>query len=294
MWSSAFSAARLAVQDAPPLWLLTIRFLVTGGIALMLGRLLGQTLPRGRRAWGALVLLGLCQNALYLTLIFIAVQTVPAALAAVIVSTVPLLVAAVSPLVTRERPDALAVAGLLLGFAGVVVILHSRISGGVDPVGVVLCVAAVLALMVATLIVNRGGFGGGLLMVVGVQMLVGSVALLPFALMFESLGAVNPTPELALAFAYIVLVPGLLATAVWFSLIGWVGPTRASVFHFLNPGFGILIAWLLLGEPLVEGMLLGALAVAAGILLVQVARLRPARAPASSTASADADQKSNE
>jgi drug/metabolite transporter (DMT)-like permease len=280
MWSSAFSAARIAVQDAPPLSLLTFRFFASGLIALALGRLLGQRLPRGRRAWGSLVVLGLCQNALYLTLVFIAVQTIPAALAAVIVSTLPLLVAAVSPVITGERPGPLAVVGLLLGFAGVVYILHGRIGGGADVTGIVLCLAAVLALMVATMVVNHGGFGGGLMMVVGVQMLVGSAALLPFALVFESLATVNPTAELALAFAYIVLVPGLLATAVWFSLIGWIGPTRASVFHFLNPGFGILIAWLLLGEPLAEGMLLGATAVAAGILLVQLARLRPAGGPA--------------
>ena len=78
-----------------------------------------------------------------------------------------------------------------------------------------------------------------------------------------------------------VLVPGLLATFVWFKLIRWIGPTRASVFHFLNPGFGVLIAWLLLGEPVGGATGVGVALVAAGILLVQVARMDSRRVAAS-------------
>lgn len=273
MWSSAFSVAKIAVQDAPPMWLLTTRFLVAGAIAVSLARFLGQTLPRGWRTWIAVLVLGLAQNAVYLGLIFVAVQTVPAALAAIIASALPLLVALSSAVIGAERPTRAVTLGLALGFGGVIYIMHDRVTGGVGVGGTALCVVAVAALTLATQIVTRLRMDGGVLMIVGLQMLVGSAALAPFAVALESPVDVHLSWRLAAAFAYIVFVPGLLATLAWFTLIRWIGPTRASVFHFLNPGFGVLSAWLLLAEQVDSATWIGVLLAAAGILLVQVARM---------------------
>jgi len=275
MWSSAFSVAKIAVQDAPPMWLLTTRFLVAGAIAVSLARFLGQTLPRGWRTWIAVLVLGLAQNAVYLGLIFVAVQTVPAALAAIIASALPLLVALTSAVIGAERPTRAVTLGLGLGFGGVIYIMHDRVTGGVGVGGTALCVVAVAALTLATQIVTRLRMDGGVLMIVGLQMLVGSAALAPFAVALESPVDVHLSWRLAAAFAYIVFVPGLLATLAWFTLIRWIGPTRASVFHFLNPGFGVLIAWLMLAEHVDSATWIGVLLAAAGILLVQVARMEP-------------------
>jgi probable blue pigment (indigoidine) exporter len=68
--------------------------------------------------WRATVIFGICQNALYLGLNFVAMQTVEASLAAIIASTLPLLVAVAAWAVFGERLRPLAVAGLLAGFAG--------------------------------------------------------------------------------------------------------------------------------------------------------------------------------
>jgi drug/metabolite transporter (DMT)-like permease len=81
---------------------------------------------------------------------------------------------------------------------------------------------------------------------------------------------------LIIAFVYTTIMPGLLATLIWFWLVGRIGATRAATFHFLNPVFGVAIAAMLLGERLswVDGM--GVAIVAAGILAVQLSRTRPA------------------
>lgn len=273
IWSSAFSVAKIAVQDAPPLMLLSTRFFVAGAIAVTVAAFLGQTLPRGRRTWLAVLVLGLTQNAVYLGLIFIAVQTVPAALAAIIASALPLLVALSSAAIGTERPTPAVALGLALGFGGVVYIMQDRITGGAGVIGTALCVVAVASLTLATQIVNRLRIDGGLFMIVGLQMLAGSAALAPFALLLESPADVQLTWRLGAAFVYIVFFPGLAATLIWFTLIRWIGPTRASVFHFLNPGFGVLVAWLLLAEPVGAATWIGVLLVAAGILLVQLSRM---------------------
>ena len=108
-------------------------------------------------------------------------------------------------------------------------------------------------------------------MVVGLQMLVGAGALTIVALPLET-WEVAWTPVLALAFAYTVLVPGLLATFVWFVLVERVGALRAATFHFLNPVLGVAIAAALLGERLGPLDAAGVGVVAAGILMVQLSR----------------------
>jgi probable blue pigment (indigoidine) exporter len=70
------------------------------------------------------------------------------------------------------------VLGLVAGFAGVAIIMADRFNGGADAVGIVMCVLGVVALTVATLTVKSASSdGGNLLMVVGLQLMVGAIAL---------------------------------------------------------------------------------------------------------------------
>ncbi|TXH99643.1 MAG: DMT family transporter [Pseudorhodobacter sp.] len=272
MWSSAFASARIILLDAPPLWSLALRFLISGGIAVGLARALGQSWHLPRPQARAVVILGLCQNALYLGLFFVAMQRIEASLASIIASAMPLIVAALGWALRGERLPPLGIAGMVAGFAGVAIIMGSRIEAGADPVAVGLCVAGAMALAVATLTVRGASGGGNLLMVVGLQMLVGSAALAAVAAGTEPFH-VTPTLRLALAFAYQIAVPGLAATLIWFSLIARIGAVKASAFHFLNPFFGVLIAAMLLGEE-VSGLDMVGVAIATfGILAVQMARM---------------------
>lgn len=273
MWSSAFASARIILMDAPPLWSLALRFAISGGLAVGIARAMGQSWRLPRAQGRAVVIFGLCQNALYLGLFFVAMQRIEASLASIIASAMPLIVAGLGWAFRGERVAPLGLAGLVAGFAGVALIMGSRLQGGADLVSVGLCVIGATALAVATLSVRGASAGGNLLMVVGLQMLVGSAALAVVALMIEPI-EVTPTLRLALAFAYQILVPGLAATLIWFHLIGRIGAVKASAFHFLNPFFGVVIAALLLGEAVTGLDMIGVAIAAGGILAVQVARIR--------------------
>ena len=274
MWSSAFTSARIIVADAPPLTALAIRFLVSGLIGIGIALALGQSwrLTRGQRR--ATVIFGLCQNALYLGLNFVAMQWIEASLAAIIASTMPLIVALAGWLVFGERVRPLGVAGLFAGVAGVALIMGARISGGVDLFGIALCGIAVVALAFATLAVRGATSGGNLLMIVGLQMLIGAAVLAVAAVMLES-WEVRWSWPLALAFLYTTLVPGLAATWVWFLLVNRIGAVRAATFHFLNPVLGVGIAAALLSERLGPLDAAGVAIVTAGILAVQMAKVSP-------------------
>jgi len=273
MWSSAFTSARIIVASAPPLSALSVRFLISGLLAVGIAIALGQSWRLTRSQARATLIFGICQNALYLGLNFVAMQTVEASLAAIIASTMPLLVAFAGWSLFGDKIRPLGFFGLVAGVVGVALIMGSRLQAGVDLYGVSLCVVGVVALTFATMSVRGASSGGNFLMVVGLQMLVGSAVLGVFGFASEEL-TIDWSWQLVAAFVYTTLVPGLAATLVWFLLVNRIGPVRAATFHFLTPFFGVAIAALLLGEILRPLDLLGVLVITLGILAVQLSKQR--------------------
>ena len=78
------------------------------------------------------------------------------------------------------------------------------------------------------------------------------------------------------AMAYQIFIPGLAATLIWFALVRRIGAVKGSAFHFLNPFFGIVIAWLVLGERLHWIDAFGVTIIMAGILAVQLSKVSKA------------------
>ncbi len=271
MWSSAFATARIIVLDASPLTVLELRFAISGTIAVAMARAQGQSWHLTRPVAVSVLVFGICQNAIYLGLNFIALQWVEGSLASVIASAMPLMVAGIGWLAAGEKLRPLGLAGLATGLAGVALIMGSRITGGASPAGVALCLVAALALAVATRLVRGASAGGNLLMVVGLQMWVGAAVLAAVAALVE-VPRLDVTPRLVLTLTYQILVPGLAATLLWFALVQRVGALRAASFHFLNPFLGVAIAAMLLGEHVGPFDVLGVAIAMVGILAVQLSR----------------------
>lgn len=276
IWSSAFTSARIIVVDAPPLASLALRFLISGIIGVCIAVMMGQTGRLTRNQWRATFIFGVCQNALYLGLNFVAMQTIEASLASIIASTMPLMVAFAGWMVFRDRLPMMAIGGLAAGVIGVVIIMGARMNQGVDIYGVALCGVAAVALTIATLSMRGASSGGNLMMVIGLQMLVGSAVLAVTSAAIETI-EVNLTWQLIAAMTYTTLAPGLLATWLWFSLVARIGAVRAATYHFLNPFFGVAIAAILLGEQLGMMDLVGVAIITFGILAVQLSKQSPSQ-----------------
>lgn len=277
MWSSAFTSARIIVADASPLLALSLRYFISGLLGVGIALYLGQNWHLTKAQWRATIIFGILQNAVYLGLYFVAMQTIQASLAAIIASTMPLLVGLATWVFLGERLRPLGIAGLAAGVVGVALIMGARLDGSVDLMGVMLCAVGVIALTIATLLVRGATSGGNFMMIVGLQMLVGCATLAIATLLFET-PRINPSLPLAIAFTYTCLVPGLAATVVWFQLVNRIGATRAATFHFLNPFFGVAIAALLLNEGLGTRDILGVAIITLGILAVQISRQKTPKA----------------
>ena len=277
IWSSAFTSAKILVTAASPLMVLSLRFFISGLLGIALARMLGQKIQLNKGEWTVVVIIGISQNAIYLAFNFIAMQWIEASLAAIIASLLPLVVAAVCWVFMGEKTGLKGILGLTVGFGGVLVIMLDKLSSSNAYLGMTLCLIAVAALAGATLYVGRMmSLNKNVVMIVGLQMLVGSLTLFPFSLIFET-WSIEWSTSFVLAFLYTTLVPGLFGTLIWFFLVRRIGPVKAATFHFLNPFFGVLVAALILSEPLSMSDGIGVTIIMAGILLVQLSRKKIAK-----------------
>ena len=268
LWASAFAAAKIALHDCPPLTLLAIRFFLAGGIMIGVAALTGGIPRLTGTDLAKLALIGLLNNALYLGFAWSGVRLVHSGFAAILGSTNPIFVAMLAALVLGERLTPAKLAGLALGIAGVVIVMRSRLGGGEDPVGALLVMIGVAALVSGTVLFKKLAPGGGLWLGTATQFLVSGVAILPVALVFEDPRAIDPTPELLWSLAYIVIGCTIAAYFLWMRLLSRTSATAASSLFFLMPPLGLFFGWLALGEPVAAGDLIGIVPIAIGIRLV--------------------------
>ncbi len=268
-WSSAFAAGKIALADSPPLSFLCLRFLAAGVLMIGVAALLRRgPWPRGRDL-AAHALVGLLGNALYLGLSYSGLVTVSSGLTALIISANPILTAILARPLLGEPLGRRTVIGLALGLAGVALILRHRIGAGAEDLhGVLLVLAALAALSASAVAYKRLKPRGDLLIANGVQMLVAGLVLIPVACGLEDPGAIRWTGPFIAAFLYLLLAASVAAYLLWLWLLSRYSATEASAWHFLMPPLGLLLGWLVLGEPVAAFDLIGIIPVAIGIALV--------------------------
>ncbi|MGY3078720.1 drug/metabolite transporter (DMT)-like permease [Bradyrhizobium sp. LM6.10] len=278
LWSYAFVAGKIGVTHCPPLILLAARFSLAGIL------ILGATLIRGddwSLSWrdaAIFAVLGIANNALYLGLGYTGLQTVSAGLGGLIVSANPVFTAGLAALLLGEGMTWRKASGLLLGIVGVTLIVWHRLSVGTDSLhGIMFTLASLASIVAGTILFKLLAPKGSLWIGNGVQNLAAGIVLTPVALTFADVHAIDFTPGLIGAFAFLVLGGSILAYWLWFHLLKVCGATAASAYHFLMPPLGMLFAYLVLGEHVEARDLLGIIPVALGIYLVT----RPAAKPVS-------------
>jgi drug/metabolite transporter (DMT)-like permease len=275
VWSFAFVAGKIGVTYCPPLILLTARFGLAGLLILVISAFRGDGWELSRRDVLVFAILGVANNALYLGLGYTGLKSVSAGLGGLIVSANPVFTALLAALVLNEAMTWRKVVGLLLGIAGVALIVWHRMSVGTDSLhGILFTLASLTSIVCGTLLFKLLAPKGSLWLGNGIQNLAAGIVLLPVAAAFADIHAVVPNAKLLGAFLFLVLGGSLLGYLLWFHLLRVCGATAASAYHFLMPPLGIMFAWIVLDEQVAFGDLLGIVPVALGIYLVT----RPAAA----------------
>jgi drug/metabolite transporter (DMT)-like permease len=270
MWGSSYLFIKIAVDDFGTFTLVALRLAVGAALLWTVVRLAGQRLPRERRMYGHLLVMGLLNIALPFLLITWAERSVESALAAVLGSLVPLFVVVLAPLFIHDEPLRVnGIIGLAIGFTGVVVLTSRELTGaGSDLLSVVAIVGSSLSYAAGAVYSRRN--------VRGLAPMVPAVFQVTFAMLVTGAIAVlfeqpwNARPDLGGVFAIVWL--GLLGSGfaylAFFRLLGRWGATRTSLVAYVLPVVGIVLGFLVLREPIDGRVLAGTALIIGGVALV--------------------------
>jgi drug/metabolite transporter (DMT)-like permease len=264
IWSSAFIAGAVALKDYDPFSLLTVRFTLS---ALVLAPVCcaRQMLFAPQVVRSALIL-GLLNNAVYLGLSFEALRTIRPEVVIVVVSCAPFVTTLMAAALGVETLSLRRLAGIGLGFAGVVVISGIASSQTPDLFGLLLATAGMCAFATGTVLFRRKADVLPVPETNFWQCVAGAVALLPIALVFGRPMTI-PSPATFVAIAHLVVVVTVGGMALWLVLIRKSGAATASSYHLLNPFFGAGLGHLVLGEALRATDFAGAALIGLGLLI---------------------------
>jgi drug/metabolite transporter (DMT)-like permease len=252
---------------------------VLGGLVIGLVAWARSGRPELRRTWRAHAVLTWWNVVAFFTLQTLAILALPSGLAAVLIYLQPLLVSLAAWRLLGESMGPAKVAGLLLGFGGIVLVSSGAFDGHVSAVGVAYAVLAALTWAVGTIAFKQRQDTLDPLWAVAVPFVVGGVVL-------TALGAVTEGTDVSwsgsflLALAYAALVGTALAWALWLGLVAAGEAGRASAYIFTVPVLAVLLGVVLLDEEFRAAQAAGSLLVVVGIRLVTRRPPAPVSGPA--------------
>ncbi|MBB1024669.1 MULTISPECIES: DMT family transporter [unclassified Dietzia] len=269
MWSSGYVGAELGTRTGgTPLQLLGWRFSILGVLLLSVCLVLGVRLA-DRRAWARQAVLGLFSQAVFLFMIFEGVaRGVDGGTAALIAALQPLLVATVAGRFLGERTTPVMWFGMLLGMAGVVVVVSGGLGAGSAPWWAYLFpVAGMLSLATGTVLTQRLRPTETLLQAITMQSVVAAGALVA-AMLLVGQGAVPADPDFWVAVAWLVFLSTLCGYVLYVFVTRTRGATVASVLLYLTPPTTMVWVWLMFGVPITLLAVVGMAVSAVGVVLV--------------------------
>ncbi|MCU0932260.1 MAG: DMT family transporter [Serpentinimonas sp.] len=291
IWSTGFIVARYAMPHSPPLSFLSVRYALSIACFLLWIWWMGVQWPKERAQWGHLAVLGILMHAGYLGGVWVAVKAgMGSGLSALVVGLQPVLTALwVSAMASRGPATAAQITprqwgGLLLGFAGLVLVVsHKFESGGPGDTATWLnlsfAVIALFSITAGTLYQKRFVKPCDVRSANAVQLGAALVVTLPLALLETGPMVWNAESLGALAWSVLVLTLG--GSSLLYMLIQRGAAATVSSLMYLVPPCTAMLAWLLFGEPITTATLVGVALTAVGVaLVVRATTPRPASKPA--------------
>ena len=265
IWGVSFMFIRVAAPEFGPVALMAMRVLLASLVLvpLVLAR---KALPEVTHNWKPIATLGVLHYAIPFCLFGYSMLTITGGLSAIINASSPLFAGVIAWLLLGERLNLSQGGGLIIGFAGVVVLVWDKLVVSADMALAIL--ASVLAAFfygLAAVLARKQLAGVSPTAVSAGSMVTASAILLPVS--FWLWPDVAPSAE---GWSMAVLL-GVLCTAVafllYFRLIGNIGPTRAITVTFLVPVFAVLFGAIFIGEELTRSMIVGGAIILAGTAL---------------------------
>lgn len=270
VWGATFLWLKIGIRETDPITLNAIRLTVAMGTLYLIARITKAPLPF-RERWRSFLFLGVFNIALPFVLITWSEHTITSGMASILNSTVPFFTILLVPFfIPHESWTLPKILGLVIGFAGVVVLMANKASGTAEgfPWGAVLVLLAALSYSVAAVYARRvnadlhpaaQAFG---------QSVFANLVLWPMALFLESPFALPQIPLTWGAILWLGIMATGMGTFFFYSLLNQIGATRTSFITYIFPLVGVLLGVIFLDEPLSWRLLAGGILIITGVILV--------------------------
>jgi drug/metabolite transporter (DMT)-like permease len=278
LWGASFLFMRLGAAEFGPVALSAVRVAGAALVLLPLLRWQGQV-GELRRHWRAIFVVGVTNSALPFLCFSYAALSITAGLSSIFNASSPLFGAVIGWWWLKDRPGPARIAGLVIGFAGVLGLAWEKASfkAGGSGWAIVACLAAALLYGLSANYTKRRLQGvAPLAVAAGSQLSAALVLALPALWWWP---AALPSPRAWTMVALLALLCTGVAYLMYFRLIAHVGPANAIAVTFLIPAFAVLWGWLFLAEPLTGAMAAGCAVILLGTALA-TGVLAPRRAAA--------------
>ena len=282
-WGSTFAGIRYALVSMPPFAMASARFLLAGAILYAICALRGRAratradVVRAAITGASLLLIGNGTTAW-------AVQFLPTGITSLLLSLAPVWMAIIAFVWGRERPSRLAVAGMLLGFAGLALLLQPKATSALPLWPAVVAVLASVSWSFGSIYQRRAPKSDNLLVVTALQMLFGGALLAVEAAVFGDWRALDVhaiTGASLGGFAWLVLFGSLFAYSAYLYTMQSANTALASTYAYVNPIVAVLLGMLLFHERFTPLEAVASAVILAGVGLMMVpARSRSATASA--------------
>jgi drug/metabolite transporter (DMT)-like permease len=274
LWGSTFYAIRVGIESFPPFLFAALRHLTVGLLFYPLFRATTRERPTLAQ-WRTALIVGILLLMLGNGIVSWAERVVPSGIAALLVATVSLWMVLVDWLRPGgSRPPPQVIAGFLLGFAGMALLVgpkHLGNSERINPVGAFALIGASLAWAAGSIYSRHHPLPRSLLLGAGMQTLCGGTVLFLFAIVRGDLHQVHlstVTLRSWLALLYLIIFGSALGYSAYVYILKHSTATRVATYAFVNPVVALFLGWFLAGEPLSLRTLLASGIILTAVLLV--------------------------
>jgi O-acetylserine/cysteine efflux transporter len=281
-WGSTFAAVKIGLDSVPPVLFGGLRSVLGGAVMVVLAFTRSGP-PRLRETWPLYVLLTLLNVVGFFSLQTLAILELPSGLAAVLIYLQPVLTGVLAAPLLGESLGWIKVVGLVVGFAGIVVVSAGAFEGHVSGLGIGYAVSGALVWSLGTIAFKKYAGRVDSWWAVALGFFVGGLVLSLAGGMFEGTD-IDWSPEFVAAFVYAAIIGTAMSWSLWFGLVGTGEAGRVASYIFFVPIVSLLIGGLVLHESLGASLLAGAALVIVGVYLVNrpplpLVRSRLSRSP---------------
>ena len=276
LWGSSFVVIKFGVETIPPLTLAAARILLAAVVLYGVTLFRGESMPAGARVWTFLLLIGFFGNGAPFFLVHWGEERIDSALAAILMAVMPLSTVLLVHLFTPDEPLTPAkVMGMVVGFAGIVVLVGPEALGGFgSDVWRQLGVAGGAFCYAVAATITRRLPPSTTMARSAAAMISASVQMVPLALVWDAPWTLAPSAASVWAAVYLALLPTGLAAIIYFHLVSVKGATFVSYCNYLIPVFGVVAGWIVLAEAVTLQRLTALAIILAGIAIADKGRGR--------------------